>query len=174
MYAHENGDRLPELPQPNPYPNEEAFFFKELMKGHVGLSGPPRPGDPLFLCPAEKKSPTDDLPSASCGVDYSDYMFNFWLKGTGLSSVQHPARTTLVVETPAGVSYSFHQPQSTYYLVNNPPTAQPFLHAAYQDALNEVSYVDGHINYIRIYNNGFTLSGTYDPPAGYDYQWSKD
>src|SRR5262245_35042830 len=47
MYAHDFADILPALPNPNPYPNGEAFFFKELMKGYVGLSGPPARGDRL-------------------------------------------------------------------------------------------------------------------------------
>ena len=67
-----------------------------------------------------------------------------------------------------------HQPQSQYHLVNNPPGAPPFLHAAWSNALNEVSYVDGHISYIKIFNDGMSLSIMYNPPAGYEYQWSGD
>lgn len=174
MYAHDNADTLPMLPSPDPYPNGEAFFFKELMKGYVGLSGPPKQGDKLFICPSESPSPTDGTPSTAYIVDYSDYYFNPWLTGQKLTPIKHPSMTALVTETSAGVGYSWHQPQSAYVLVNNPPNAHPHLHAAYNNALNEVGYVDGHINYIKIYNDGMSLSGTYDPPAGYDYQWSGD
>ena len=174
MYAHDNADCLPRLPDPDPYPNGEAFFFKEMMKTYVGLSGPPVAGDKLFLCPAESRSPTDGLPSTAYIVDYSDYEFNPWQAGAKLTSIFHPTLTALVVEEPAGVGYSFHQPQSDYVLVNNPPYAHPFLHAAYNNALNEVSFVDGHVNYIKIYNNGEELSNDYDPIPGYDYQWSKN
>jgi hypothetical protein len=47
------------------------------------------------------------------------------------------------------------------------------LHAAFNDGLNEVSFVDGHTSYIKIYCDGMTLSAAYDPPDGYEYQWSK-
>jgi len=171
MYAHDNADTLPHLPVPNPYPNGAAFFYKELMKNYVGLSGPPKP-DNLFICPSEARSPTDGLPSTAYIVDYSDYYFNPWLTGRKLTAIKHPSLTALVTETSAGVGYSWHQPQPSYVLVNNPPNSRPFLHAAYNNALNEVGYVDGHINYIKIYNDGMSLSGTYNPPAGYDYQWS--
>jgi prepilin-type N-terminal cleavage/methylation domain-containing protein len=174
MYAHDNSDTFLLLPSPNPYPNGEAFFFKELMKKYVGLSGPPTNGDRLFLCPSETQSPTDGRPSEGYIVNYSDYYFNPWMTARRLAAIVQPTRTALVTETPAGVGYSFHRPQSHYVLVNNPPSAPPFLHAAYNDALNEVSFVDGHVNYIKIYNDGMSISGTYNPIPGYDYQWSGD
>jgi prepilin-type N-terminal cleavage/methylation domain-containing protein len=174
MYAHDNADSLPRLPNPNPYPNGEAFFFKELMKGYVGLSGPPKQGDELFTCPSETPSPTDGRPSTAYIVDYSDYEFNPWMPGHKLSTIQHPSLTLLLVETSGGVGYSWHKPQSNYVYVNNNPDVTPYLHAAYNNAMNEAGYADGHINYIKIYNDGMSLSTAYDPPAGYDYQWSGD
>ena len=46
---------------------------------------------------------------------------------------------------------------------------------------HEVAIVDGHISYLEIYwntnrylNGGFSFAFTYDPPAGYAYQWSGD
>jgi hypothetical protein len=39
-----------------------------------------------------------------------------------------------------------------------------------------VSFVDGRVSYIKIYWQGAASSASpaadYDPPAGYDYQWS--
>jgi prepilin-type N-terminal cleavage/methylation domain-containing protein len=174
MYAHDNADTLPQLPSPDPYPNNEWFFFKELMKGYVGLSGPPRQGDKLFICPSEAPSPTDGIPSTAYIVNYSDYIFNGYLAGKKLVSVKHPSLTVLTAETPACVGYSFHKPQSQYAFANNPPNVEPYLHAIYNNAMNEVGYPDGHINYIKIYNDEMSLSSDYNPPAGYDYQWSGD
>ena len=44
-----------------------------------------------------------------------------------------------------------------------------------------VSFVDGHVNYIKMYWNSaansdgfYSMAFFYDPPAGYDYQWSGD
>jgi prepilin-type N-terminal cleavage/methylation domain-containing protein len=172
MYAQDNAGTFPALSEPNPYPNGVSFFFKELVKSYVGLSGPPKKGDKLFICPSEMRSPTDGVPSQAYVVNYSDYYFNPGASGEKSSAVVQPTRTALVTELPAGVGYSFHDPQSTYILLNNPPGAPPFLHAGYSNALNEVSFVDGHVNYIKIYNDGISISGTYDPPAGYDYKWS--
>jgi hypothetical protein len=47
----------------------------------------------------------------------------------------------------------------------------------FNDAMDMVSFVDGHVSYIKMYwKSGppptTLFSGDYDPPAGYDYQWS--
>src|SRR6185312_7107894 len=76
MYVHDSADAFPVLPQPNPYPNGEGFFSKELMKKYVGLSGPPTNGDRLFTCPSEARTPTDGAPSDAYIVDFTDYYFN--------------------------------------------------------------------------------------------------
>jgi prepilin-type N-terminal cleavage/methylation domain-containing protein len=171
MYAHDNADTMPLLPVPDPYPNGELCFYKELMKGYVGLSGPPKQGDKLFICPSETPSPTDGRLSTAYIVDYSDYYFNGWVAGVKFTAIKYPSLTALVAEAPAMIGYSWHQPQSKYNLVNNGPNAPPYLHAAYNNALNEVSYPDGHISYIKIYNDGMSCSSEYNPPDGYDYQW---
>ncbi len=163
-----NVDHFPAVPKPNPYPNGNYFFFKEAMKSYVGLSGPPAQGDKLFICPAEMNGPTDGRPSEAYIVDYSDYFDS--AHGT-LGAIQHPARTVLVGEYPACVGYSWHKPESHYNLVNNPTNTTPFLHSAFNDAMNEISFVDGHISYIKIYNDGQTISGAYEPVGAYDYQW---
>lgn len=173
MYAHDNADTLFAFRKPNPYPNGEGYFYKELIKTYVGLSGPPAP-EPLFICPAEVNSPTDGRISPHLYSDYSDYFFNVWLRKAKLSALPHPTRTVLVMEEPAWIGYSFHQPQSAYMLINNPPYWPPWLHAVYNNALDEISFADGHVNYIRIYNDGDRFSILYNPPAGYDYQWTKD
>ena len=172
MYAHDNADVLPLLPKPDPYPNGESFFFKELTKSYAGLGGPPRQGDRLFICPSETTSPTDGLPSSAYIVDYNDYYFSSDLVGEKLSATKNPTVTVLVTEYTGCVGYSWHRPQSKYVLVNNWPDAQPYLHDAYNNALNEVSFADGHINYIKIYNDGISISCLYDPIPGYDYQWN--
>jgi prepilin-type processing-associated H-X9-DG protein len=49
----------------------------------------------------------------------------------------------------------------------------------FDDARNMVSFVDGHVSYIKIFWNPgpvqpgvWALAIQYDPPAGYDYRWS--
>jgi prepilin-type N-terminal cleavage/methylation domain-containing protein/prepilin-type processing-associated H-X9-DG protein len=84
------------------------------------------------------------------------------LTGVKLSSVKHPSRTALVMEGSAPGPWSWHAP-SPYVLFN--------------DAKNVVSFVDGHVSYTRIYHDSSLYGGVsqafmYDPPSGYDYQWS--
>ena len=114
--------------------------------------------------------------------NYSSYVFNAGnirkdypftnefpgIAGRKLTSIKTPAKTVLVAEAPALEPYSWHQPQAI------PPGQH-----GYNDARNMVSFVDGHVNYIKIYWDSNTSPAHfeawhYDPPAGYDYQWSGD
>ena len=166
--------------------------YKELVKGYVGLKGASSPADQLFACPADTFYynfflRTNHPYFTAQGFhdqaisDYSSYWSNAGalttdtnapgLKGRTVSSVKNPTRTILVAEMPAYLPYSWHQPR-------------PVKEAAwltFNDARNVVSFVDGHVSYIKIYwdetraaAGGYTFSMNYDPPAGYDYQWSVD
>jgi hypothetical protein len=123
--------------------------------------------------------------------DYSSYAFNVGISnvfaaytnnlgvgGRKLSAVKDPARTVLLAEAPALFPYSWHQPgnASSFGAItyNNGAVLFP-------NARNLVSFVDGHVSYIKIYwNPGPTQPGVwalamqYDPPAGYEYKWSND
>ena len=116
--------------------------------------------------------------------DYSSYGFNAGatnpiystrtgLAGRKIGSIKDPTKTILVMEIPALSPYSWHDPK------------RPFVgNAVFNDAKNMVSFVDGHVSYIKIYwNTNRIVSGgisyitdaaDYDPPAGYDYKWSAD
>ena len=163
--------------------------YKSWMKSYVGLNGPSSPQDTLFACPADTFNYTDA--SAASYVaggmhllsvwNYSSYLFNAGnmrsatvpnifpgIAGRKLTSIRNPSKTVLVDEGPATIPFSWHQPQklpSGKYGVN--------------DAKNMVSFVDGHISYIKIYWDSNTSplhiqAWHYDPPAGYDYKWSGD
>ena len=85
------------------------------------------------------------------------------IAGWKLSSIRNPVTTVLVVEFPALLPYSWHQPGGQSH---------------YNNARDMVSFVDGHVNYIKLYWNtnnpttGNEEAWHYDPPAGYDYRWS--
>jgi hypothetical protein len=76
----------------------------------------------------------------------------------------------LVLEASALLPYSWHQPK--------PPVSGGW--PMFNDSRNMVSFVDALISYINIYwnstlsypNGGISVAAYYDPPAGYDYQWS--
>ncbi|HUD48006.1 MAG TPA: prepilin-type N-terminal cleavage/methylation domain-containing protein [Candidatus Baltobacteraceae bacterium] len=38
FYADDSEDRLPALPIPNPYPNGVGAYYKQLVKGYLGLA----------------------------------------------------------------------------------------------------------------------------------------
>lgn len=169
MYAHDNADTVFARPTPYPYPGAFFLNYKEMVKSYAGLSGPPAP-DRLFICPSETLPPgpnPEGLYSTNPIADYNDYAFNFHIMGVKLSSVVHPSMTTLLAECPGIFGFSYHQPQSRYVLLTSSHSR-----AVYNNALNEISFVDGHINYIKIYNDGAHISIGANPPPGYDYQWT--
>jgi prepilin-type N-terminal cleavage/methylation domain-containing protein len=181
--------------------------YKELMKSYVGLEGPSSAKDRLFACPADvyyldtafgkrHASPSYEgwvLESwcAQSNSDYSSYVFNAGnlvggrkianyagIAGKTMSSIMHPSRTVLVTEAPALIPFSWHQPKRFLY---NTYTTIPDYQAMcmfFSNSMNMVSFIDGHVSYMKIYWQPSPTPGefwpacAYDPPAGYDYQWS--
>ena len=68
LYVDDNDDRLPELSEPNSYPNGVGAFYKELIKSYAGLTGPSSPKDKVFICPADH-----DLDAFH---DFTSYTYN--------------------------------------------------------------------------------------------------
>lgn len=194
MYSDDSNDKAP---KPARWTSHPYSAYKDLMKSYVGLRGQSSERDKLFACPADTfyydyslghYPPSAPLvgyvPESICGrpdFDYSSYLFNAGnlfgtpkrpanrpgIAGLPLSAIQHPARTVLMAEVPAFIPFSWHQPKRPVSWTRND---------FFNDAMNVVSFVDGHASYIRIYwktawppTSG---AGDYDPPAGYDYQWS--
>ena len=195
MYSDDSNDASP---SPGSAANPTNFMslysaYKQLMKNYVGVNGTSSPREKLFACPADKFYPNhifmdDDFPTAYVQkslhkepyVDFSSYSFNggdgrteavgtngvainrIGIGAVKLSSVKHPARTVLIAEASAFAPWSWHQP-SAKFIFNN--------------AMNMVSFVDGHVSYIKIFKDDAPRKGLaifYNPPDGYDYQWSGD
>ena len=111
-------------------------------------------------------------------TDFSSYGFNggdllIWgtnspgIAGLTLTSIREPAKTVLVADYAAFFPYSWHHPRK-------PSWNEPGL---FNDAMNMVGFVDGHVSYIKINwdsNRRGDFALFYDPPAGYDYKWSGD
>lgn len=199
MYTDDSNDTSPNTPSTNNSPSLDNFIdftgYKKLMKSNVGLNGASSPQDKLFACPADTFY-YDLLPNGQGFVphglheqsfsDYSSYAFNAGtttnllgtrtpgLAGRKISSIKEPTKTALVAEIPALFPYSWHEPKRPFSMEN----------AVFNNAKNMVSFVDGHVSYIKIYwNTNRVLSGgisyattaaDYDPPAGYVYKWSGD
>jgi prepilin-type N-terminal cleavage/methylation domain-containing protein len=160
FYAEDYADSLPVLPFPNPYPNGIGAFYKQLVKGYLGLTGPASPAEKVFICPS------DPVICNQIGHAFTSYTFNGYEVGSGaieritgqkLSSINNPGKAVMVGEWPAFFGGSWH----------------PLVDQDYPDAKNVLSFVDGHAGLTRIYWDGVSDSdpGDYEPPAGYDYNW---
>jgi type II secretory pathway pseudopilin PulG len=194
MYAADNADRLPFLNISRTYsPTNAPFysFYKELIKSYVGLNGPASPGDTLFACPMDtyyyqfnlSNSTLVEVPQPMCGRALSHYLsygFNAGnlrvnrltgiappgIAGRKLGSIKDPVKTVFAAEYPAFASFSWHES------LHLPPGVM-----GVNNARNYVSFADGHAAYVKIFwdeakYSGHSQSWNYDPPAGYDYQWS--
>src|SRR6266481_2915907 len=53
LYADDCSDSLPVLPDPNPYPNGVGAYYKQLVKGYVGLTGAASSDEKVFICPSD-------------------------------------------------------------------------------------------------------------------------
>lgn len=193
MYADNANDTSPAAIKTNSVNVFSAY--KQLMKSYLGLQGASFLRDKLFACPADifyydypfTSQPRGHVTQSLCtqsNNDYSSYSFNagnlnhvqFYgtnfsepgIAGMKLSSIKHPSRTVLVAEMPAFIPWSWHQPK------------RPFNKAdfIFSDSRNVVGFVDGHVQYIKMYWDSTwppgTLALAHNPPAGYDYQWSGD
>ena len=142
--------------------------YKSLVKNYVGMTGASSPQDKLFACPADQFYPNwvfaahpappwqyvrkslHDEPY----LDFSSYVFNGGdnvsrtnksktfiisrpgLTGIKLSAVKHPARTALISEGSAPCPWSWHAPSRQQ---------------KFNDAKNVVSFVDGHVSYVKMF-----------------------
>jgi len=155
------------------------WWYKELDKSYAGINRPASSNDFVFQCPKDRGwegHPVYAIPHHQNDIlDYSSYVFNGCDNGPNanhllnisLSNVKHPARTWLMSEWPIHWSWSWHK---NLYGNHDIP---------YKDAINNVSFVDGHAKYVKLYYNpGLGASpfaySTVNIPGGYDYQNAPD
>jgi len=160
LYADDYLDSLPVLPDPNPYPNGVGAYYKQLVKGYLGLTGPASPNEKVFICPSDR------ILQTQLGHAFTSYTFNGYEVGPGaipritgqkLGAIKSPAMAVLAGEWPAFFGGSWH----------------PLVNGDCPDAKAGLSFVDGHVGFIKIYWDGVADSDpcNYEPPAGYDYNW---
>jgi prepilin-type N-terminal cleavage/methylation domain-containing protein len=187
MYTEDSADKAP------PIPNQKNAYilnftaFKKVMRSYVGLHGAASSRDTIFACAAdtfyyEFSATNQDYIAASlhdqATYDYSSYWFNSGtptrfgtnspgLAGRNLNSVRQPEKTVLVAEMPAFQPWSWHNPKR--------PLPRGHQWPLFKDAKDNVSFVDSHVSYIKIYwETSYSPTAAFDPPPGYDYQWSGD
>jgi prepilin-type N-terminal cleavage/methylation domain-containing protein/prepilin-type processing-associated H-X9-DG protein len=186
MYSDDSADKTPRTPGTANSPGLNWTGYKKLMKSYVGLNGAPSPQDKLFACPADTfhydfvTNFGAYLPNGlhEQAPDFLSYAFNGGnartnsnapgIAGRTLASIKNPIKTVLVMEAPALIPYSWHNPKRPFAPEN----------AIFNNAQNMVSFVDGHVSYIKICWGGNNPPGSlalhHDPPAGYEYKWSGD
>ena len=184
MYCDDSDDV-----SPSSKTNHVWFYYKELMQGYVGLGNAATNENELFVCPSDtfyyNFTGDERVYFVSKGFHQeiwgrrSSYVFNganpftnmsgqqplLGIAGRKLSTIAHPARTVLVTEYAAFMPYSWHEPKRPISDTAN---------CTFNNAKDMASFVDGHVSLTKMYWQTNSFSMQYDPPAGYDYQWSGD
>ena len=193
MYCDDSNDTSPNTKFTAGITNVPWVGYKELMKSYVGLRGASSPQDRIFACPADicfydwKLGYVPWSHHDQSIFDYSSYTLNgvnlrtnynpitggnSWpgIGGRQLSSIKDPVRTILVAEAPAFFPYSWHEPKPA-----PPRDSTPLWNPGFNNAKDMLSFVDGHVSYIKMYwSSNIIMSCFRDPPEGYDYKWSGD
>src|SRR6267142_1426197 len=143
------------------------WWYKELVKPYAGIKTPTAyppftqgTNDYVFQCPKDRgwaPRPEYLIPHyLNYLLDYGSYVYNGCDNnynplgnnllgndklGFPLANVKHPSRTVMMAEWPIHWGYSWHKS-----LTGNQ-------NISYNDAINNVSFVDGHAKYIRLYYN---------------------
>jgi prepilin-type N-terminal cleavage/methylation domain-containing protein len=176
MYVGDHADAIHAVTNKDPI----YFSYKFSILPYLSRNGLSTNGT-LFVCPADDFDCTmpaiqDFFPHKNVtGIGfhllketyYSSYFFNgeayeveTRMAGKPFSSAPDASRFFLVGELSAPIGLSSHA------------RSQP---AQFNNAMNVVGFVDGHVGFIPIYWNGQKgtdgLPVNYDPPNGYDYTW---
>jgi prepilin-type N-terminal cleavage/methylation domain-containing protein/prepilin-type processing-associated H-X9-DG protein len=175
-------DHAEKTPARDSVPGKDIWWwYKELDKAYAGIKRPASTNDRVFQCPKDRgwaPRPQYLIPHHQNSLlDYGSYVFNGCdnaantnhLLNISLPTVKRPSRTVLMAEWPIHWGYSWHKSE----------TGDDNL--SYSDAINNVSFVDGHARYIKLYYNRSLPNGAYpftyatkDIPPKYEYQFAPD
>jgi type II secretory pathway pseudopilin PulG len=166
--------------------------YRQLVGNYVGIRGTPSAQDKVFSCPADTffydisrngRGYVAEPMHAQSDHSFTSYAFNagqftapartnaaytitnyYGIAGRRLETVTHPSKTVLLTEVPAFSPYSWHEPRRPFSKEN----------ASFVNARDMICFVDGHVDYMKIYFDGNKIAWDYNPPAEYDYKWSAD
>jgi len=165
LFAEDHGTALPGVAHTES--GDSWWWYKEEIKGYLGLSGLSSTNDRVFACPVDRGY-SDSTPFCrNPRFDYGSYVFNGVtlfgtpnIAGWKLPAVDEPKRTLLVMEWAAHAPRSWHRSRTG-------KANAPF----YRDAESVVAFADGHADFIKIYYDGYNAAYTRDPIAGYVYKY---
>jgi prepilin-type N-terminal cleavage/methylation domain-containing protein len=160
MYADEHLEELPALTETHRYPNGVGAYYKQLVKGYLGLEGLASPRETVFTCPSDRKI------RFTVSHAFASFTFNGYesdssaiprITGRKLSGIKNPSKAVLLGEWPGFFGGSWH----------------PVREHAYGDAKSNMGFVDGRVSFTKIYWDGVKGSQprNYEPPSGYQYDW---
>lgn len=162
------GDHNQTLPGPADSPGEFQWWYKEQVKGYLGLKGPASTNDAVFACPSDRGYSDPKPFHQTERFAFGSYPFNGVvlpgapnIAGWKLGAIREPRRTLSVMEWTAHAPLSWHRSRTGQ-------RNAPF----YRDAESVVGFVDGGASLTRIYHDGFNAAYTRDPIPGYDYRYS--
>lgn len=179
MYAEDHADAIP-------YSKRIYFAYKQSIQPYLCRATNAVANDKEFVCPADDFDLDGPIGSwfrdssihgkSFCrqrSTQFSSYFFNGDARGTNkvktpvnlagkvFDRVRQPEKTVLIGEISGGMAISGHERKEPLQ---------------YQNARNLMSFVDGHVSFIKIYWNGIAgfggISFFYEPLAGYAYKWS--
>ena len=172
MYCNDSNDRTPGE-KTVPGHDDIWWWYKELIKGNMGIKVSTNT-DRVFQCPQDRgwKSSGYPIPHHQNRVlDFGSYVFNgIWYSPVNmadkrLSMVKKPTRTMFIMEWPVHWGWSWHKNRFGGKDI------------AFPDSENNVSFIDGHATYIKLYLDPAKQQPfSYNPPllSKYTYQWSPD
>ena len=131
---------------------------------------------------------------AQSNFDYSSYEFNGanqatnakipllgikslpGIAGRKLTTIKHPERTILAADASAFLHFSWHQPQPpTLVSQGSTKSRSSTMQKMWPALWTVMSATSKSIGTVpRILADYYSFAFMYDPPAGYDYQWSGD
>jgi RNA polymerase sigma factor (sigma-70 family) len=190
MYLDDQRNRSPGNTNTAGLPFLSWTDYRPLIGNYVEIKGAPAPEDKIFSCPADtffyvrsrngSRYMAEPM-HAQADHAFTSYAFNagqftapsktnaattitnyYGIAGQRLETVTHPSRTVLLAEAPAFSPYSWHEPMRPFSKEN----------ALFVNAKDFICFVDGHVDYVKMYFDGKTIAWAYNPPAGYEYQWS--
>lgn len=167
-FAEDNGGKLPDVDPA--FKGPLWWFYKEQVKGYLGLRTPSSSADKIFACPSDRGYEDGKPFRLSAKFDYGSYNYNGvnipglpQIAGRTVNSIKEPNRTLLMMEWTAHAPLSWHRSETGR-------RNEPF----YNNAKSVVGFVDGHVDFIPIYYDGINAAYTRDPIPGYAYKYSGD
>ncbi len=170
--------------------------YRELLNPYLNFKTPPSPQDRVFACPDDRffydfsgggRGYVSQPLHEQTNQAFTSYAYNagqfttraftnalgelipattnlHGIAGRRLESIPHPTTTVLIAETPAYAPYSWHRPSKPFSQENS----------KFNDSRNILGFVDGHVEFTKMYYDGQKIAWSYNPPPGYRYQWSGD